>query len=44
MRGTSFGESVLDDSPRDSTAVTRGHCKLLRVEQRDFRNLWEVRP
>lgn len=42
-RGASFGDSVLDDSPRDSTALTRGQCKLLRVEQRDFRLLWEVR-
>ena len=41
-RGVSFGDSVLDDSPRDSTALTRGRCRLLRVEQRDFRPLWEV--
>lgn len=41
-RGSWFGDSVLDDSPRDATASTRGPCKLLRVEQRDFRSLWQV--
>ncbi|XP_045027027.1 rap guanine nucleotide exchange factor 4 isoform X3 [Daphnia magna] len=40
-RGSWFGDSVLDDSPRDATASTRGPCKLLRVEQRDFRSLWQ---
>jgi CRP-like cAMP-binding protein len=42
-RGSWFGDSVLDDSPRDATASTRGPCKLLRVEQRDFRSLWQVK-
>ena len=42
-RGAWFGDSVLDDSPREATAVTRGQCKLLRVERRDFRSLWQVR-
>ena len=41
-RGNWFGDSVLDDSPREATATTRGQCKLLRVEQRDFRSLWQV--
>ncbi|KAK4022448.1 hypothetical protein OUZ56_007912 [Daphnia magna] len=41
-RGSWFGDSVLDDSPRDATASTRGPCKLLRVEQRDFRSLWQL--
>lgn len=42
-RGSWFGDSVLDDSPREATAVTRGNCKLLRVERRDFRSLWQVK-
>jgi len=41
--GTAFGESILNDSPRHSTVVTREYCELLRVEQKDFRILWEVR-
>uniref|UniRef100_T1JKZ4 Cyclic nucleotide-binding domain-containing protein n=1 Tax=Strigamia maritima TaxID=126957 RepID=T1JKZ4_STRMM len=40
--GSAFGgESILDHSPRDVTIVTTEHCELLRVEQRDFRMLWE---
>jgi len=41
--GSFFGESILDDSPRENTIVTREPCQLLRVEQRDFRALWQVR-
>lgn len=40
--GSFFGESILDDSPRENTIVTREPCQLLRVEQRDFRALWQV--
>ncbi|XP_042213028.1 rap guanine nucleotide exchange factor 4-like isoform X3 [Homarus americanus] len=39
--GATFGESVLNDTPRRSTIVTRENCELLRVEQRDFRNIWQ---
>ncbi|XP_021949449.1 rap guanine nucleotide exchange factor 4 isoform X3 [Folsomia candida] len=39
--GSFFGESILDDSPRENTIVTREPCQLLRVEQRDFRALWQ---
>ncbi|XP_063842158.1 LOW QUALITY PROTEIN: rap guanine nucleotide exchange factor 4-like [Scylla paramamosain] len=39
--GASFGESVLSDAPRRSTIVTRENCELLRVEQRDFRHIWQ---
>ena len=40
--GATFGESVLADLPRDSTVVTKTTCELLRVEQQDFRLIWEV--
>ena len=40
--GATFGESVLQDLPRDSTVVTKTTCELLRVEQQDFRLIWEV--
>jgi Rap guanine nucleotide exchange factor 4 len=40
--GTAFGESILNDTPRHSTVVTREYCELLRVEQKDFKILWEV--
>ncbi|GAB0096143.1 hypothetical protein DMENIID0001_116190 [Sergentomyia squamirostris] len=39
--GATFGESVLHDLPRDSTVVTKTTCELLRVEQQDFRLIWE---
>ncbi|XP_049779641.1 rap guanine nucleotide exchange factor 4-like [Schistocerca cancellata] len=39
--GATFGESVLWDAPREATVVTRSTCELLRVEQRDFRLIWE---
>ncbi|CAG7730757.1 unnamed protein product, partial [Allacma fusca] len=39
--GSFFGESILDDSPRENTIVTREPCQLLRVEQRDFKNLMQ---
>ncbi|XP_062862710.1 rap guanine nucleotide exchange factor 4 isoform X2 [Trichomycterus rosablanca] len=38
---TAFGESVLDNTPRHATIVTREFCELLRIEQREFRSLWE---
>lgn len=40
--GTSFGESILDNTPRHATIVTREFTELLRIEQREFRTLWEV--
>ena len=40
--GATFGESVLTDSPRNLTMVTREPCQLVRIEQRDFRKLWHV--
>lgn len=40
--GATFGESILHDLPRDSTVVTQSTCELLRVEQHDFRIIWEV--
>ncbi|XP_039674908.1 rap guanine nucleotide exchange factor 4 isoform X1 [Perca fluviatilis] len=39
--GTAFGESILDNTPRHATIVTREFCELLRIEQREFRSLWE---
>lgn len=41
--GATFGESILQDLPRDSTVVTQTTCELLRVEQHDFKLIWEVR-
>lgn len=40
--GATFGESILYELPRDSTVVTKTTCELLRVEQQDFRLIWEV--
>lgn len=40
--GATFGESVLSDMPRDSTVVTKTSVELLRVEQQDFRLIFEV--
>ncbi|MEQ2169119.1 Rap guanine nucleotide exchange factor 4, partial [Goodea atripinnis] len=40
--GTAFGESILDNTPRHATIVTREFSELLRVEQKEFRSLWEV--
>lgn len=40
--GTAFGESILDNTPRHATIVTREFSELLRIEQREFRTLWEV--
>lgn len=40
--GTAFGESILDNTPRHATIVTREFSELLRIEQREFRSLWEV--
>ncbi|XP_069971785.1 uncharacterized protein, partial [Penaeus vannamei] len=39
--GMTFGESVINDVPRKSTVITKENCELLRVEQRDFRHLWQ---
>ncbi|XP_077393346.1 rap guanine nucleotide exchange factor 4 [Festucalex cinctus] len=39
--GTAFGESILDDTPRHATIVTREFSELLRIEQREFKYLWE---
>ncbi|ETE62972.1 hypothetical protein L345_11270, partial [Ophiophagus hannah] len=39
--GTAFGESVLDNTPRHATIVTRENSELLRIEQKDFKALWE---
>lgn len=40
--GATFGESVLSDMPRDSTVVMKTNGELLRVEQQDFRLIFEV--
>ncbi|CAL8321788.1 unnamed protein product [Merluccius merluccius] len=37
--GTAFGESVLDNTPRHATIVTRESSELLRLGQKDFRSL-----
>ncbi|XP_066497445.1 rap guanine nucleotide exchange factor 4 isoform X2 [Hoplias malabaricus] len=39
--GTAFGESILDNTPRHATIVTREFSELLRIEQKEFRILWE---
>uniref|UniRef100_A0AAY4EU78 Rap guanine nucleotide exchange factor 4 n=1 Tax=Denticeps clupeoides TaxID=299321 RepID=A0AAY4EU78_9TELE len=39
--GTAFGESILDNTPRHATIVTREISELLRIEQREFRSMWE---
>nr|XP_045601752.1 rap guanine nucleotide exchange factor 4-like isoform X3 [Procambarus clarkii] len=39
--GATFGESVLSDGPRRNTIITSDNCELLRVEQRDFRHIWQ---
>ncbi|KAL4222766.1 Rap guanine nucleotide exchange factor 4 [Mactra antiquata] len=39
--GTSFGESVLTNRPRHATIITKDFTELIRVEQKDFRILWE---
>ncbi|XP_053373396.1 rap guanine nucleotide exchange factor 4-like isoform X2 [Mercenaria mercenaria] len=39
--GTSFGESVLTNRPRHATIITRDYTELIRVEQKDFKILWE---
>uniref|UniRef100_A0A672JIT0 Rap guanine nucleotide exchange factor (GEF) 4 n=1 Tax=Salarias fasciatus TaxID=181472 RepID=A0A672JIT0_SALFA len=39
--GRAFGESILDNTPRHATIVTREFSELLRIEQRAFRSLWE---
>ncbi|KAI4544095.1 hypothetical protein MG293_004361 [Ovis ammon polii] len=40
--GTAFGESILDNTPRHATIVTRESSELLRIEQKDFKALWEI--
>uniref|UniRef100_A0A8C8K5M7 Rap guanine nucleotide exchange factor 4 n=1 Tax=Oncorhynchus tshawytscha TaxID=74940 RepID=A0A8C8K5M7_ONCTS len=40
--GTAFGESILDNTPRHATIVTREFSELLRIDQREFKSLWEV--
>ncbi|KAM6307474.1 rap guanine nucleotide exchange factor 4 isoform 3-T3 [Aegotheles albertisi] len=40
--GTAFGESILDNTPRHATIVTREYSELLRIEQKDFKALWEA--
>ncbi|XP_070564764.1 rap guanine nucleotide exchange factor 4-like isoform X2 [Ptychodera flava] len=39
--GTAFGESVLTDTPRHATVITTEYCEFLRIEQKDFKSLWE---
>ncbi|CAF0894833.1 unnamed protein product [Didymodactylos carnosus] len=39
--GAAFGESILYDMPRNATVITTAFCELLRVEQKDFKILWE---
>jgi len=41
--GTAFGESILDNTPRHATLVSCESSELLRIEQREFKSLWEVR-
>ncbi|KAK3092548.1 hypothetical protein FSP39_004265, partial [Pinctada imbricata] len=40
--GTSFGESILTNKPRCATVVTRKFTELIRIEQKDFKILWEM--
>lgn len=40
--GISFGESILTNQPRQATVVTKEFTELVRIEQKDFRILWEV--
>ncbi len=40
--GAAFGESILYDTPRNATVITSSIVMLLRVEQKDFKILWEV--
>lgn len=40
--GAAFGESILYDTPRNATVITSSSVMLLRVEQKDFKILWEV--
>ncbi|KAF0047083.1 hypothetical protein F2P81_000716 [Scophthalmus maximus] len=40
--GTAFGESILDNTPRHATIVSRETSELLRIEQREFKSLWEI--
>ncbi|XP_013781749.1 rap guanine nucleotide exchange factor 4-like isoform X2 [Limulus polyphemus] len=42
--GTAFGDGVLNNSPHTATVITNEHCELLRIEQRDFQELWERNP
>ncbi|XP_040297445.1 rap guanine nucleotide exchange factor 4-like [Bufo bufo] len=42
--GTAFGESILDNTPRHATIVTREYSELLRIEQKEFKALWEALP
>ncbi|XP_052057862.1 rap guanine nucleotide exchange factor 4-like [Mytilus californianus] len=39
--GISFGESILTNQPRQATVVTKEFTELVRIEQKDFRILWE---
>ncbi|CAF5197930.1 unnamed protein product, partial [Rotaria magnacalcarata] len=39
--GAAFGESILYDAPRNATVITSSAVMLLRVEQKDFKILWE---
>uniref|UniRef100_A0A4W5JV60 Rap guanine nucleotide exchange factor 4 n=1 Tax=Hucho hucho TaxID=62062 RepID=A0A4W5JV60_9TELE len=39
--GTAFGESILDNTPRHATIVTCEFSELLRIDQREFKSLWE---
>ncbi|XP_022251860.1 rap guanine nucleotide exchange factor 4-like, partial [Limulus polyphemus] len=39
--GTAFGEDILDNRPHRATVVTNERCELLRIEQKDFLQLWE---
>lgn len=40
--GTTFGESILTGKPRHATVVTKDYTELIRVEQKDFKILWDV--
>ncbi|RZF45207.1 hypothetical protein LSTR_LSTR011104 [Laodelphax striatellus] len=39
--GSTFGETILEELPREATVTTRTTCELLRVEYHDLRMIWE---
>ncbi|KAK6620354.1 hypothetical protein RUM44_006755 [Polyplax serrata] len=39
--GSTFGESILDEHPRNATVATQTTCELFRIKNQDFKSLWE---